>query len=111
MTVSDDFLENEGQLWISDLYVSLQRQSGVLNEATVFANRGDLVLSNVVVSGGGAFARAIDVEYPQTAQLLQQAPWLEGRRARLLAEGVLLAPAVERSPPWSHARPQCHTRA
>lgn len=88
LTVSNDFLENEGQLWISDLYISLQRRPQATKQATLFATRGDLVLSHVVVAGGGATARAVDVQYPQTERWLKQAPWLQGRRGRLLAEGT-----------------------
>lgn len=49
-------------------------------------------MSHVVVSGGHSFARAVDIQYPQTNELLSQAPWLEGRRARLLAQGTPLLP-------------------
>eukprot|EP00892_Ulva_mutabilis_P004204 jgi/Ulvmu1/2155/UM129_0015.1 len=90
LTVLNDFLENEGQMWISDLYIALQRPPDMLQVATVFANRGDLVLSHVVISGGGSFARALDIQYPQTNEWLSQAPWLQGRRGRLYAEDCVL---------------------
>lgn len=88
LTISNDFLENEGQLWISELYISLKRRPQSTKPATLFATRGDLVLSHVVIAGGGASARAVDVQYPQTERWLKQAPWLQGRRGRLLAEGM-----------------------